>query len=302
MGNTNSLQDFSSARKGCRSTLQICSWNLEGLTDIKLADVCTYMVDNSLDICCIQETRKSNSDKYLHDSGHVVLLSGNGSGLREWAGVGFIVSPALQRFVVGFHPISSRMACLKVRVVGGLVAIFCVYSPHTLKPLVERVQFYDDLEIHLDRCKVNGGKFIFGDLNARLGCCKPGEENILGDYCYGREVQSAIELPNRDLLIEFCTSRSYVVSNTFVRNPPHFRATYFEPGAAPLDQMSEDKFNMLDLLLTPADYAESVRSIGSDRFAALATHHFPVSACLQVGILRSDREERLHEDQSQYDV
>ena len=93
------------------------------------------MKDNSLDILCIQETRKPNSDKYWHDdSGHLVLLSGNGGGSREWAGVGFVVSPALQRYIVGFHPVSSRIACLKMRVAGGFVALFCVSSLHTLKP------------------------------------------------------------------------------------------------------------------------------------------------------------------------
>ena len=52
-----------------------------------------------------------------------------------------------------------------------------------------------------------------------------------------------------------------------------------------LQNMSEDKFNMLDLLLAPADHVNCVLSIGSDRFATLASHHFPVSACLQVGIM-----------------
>ena len=95
------------------------------------------MKTNSVDILCVQECRKLKSDKFWSDSGHMVLLSGSGSGTREWAGVGFIVSPRMQSQVIGFRPISNRIAVLKMRTAGGCVAFLSVLSPHNLKPLPE---------------------------------------------------------------------------------------------------------------------------------------------------------------------
>ena len=78
-----------------RRELIIGSWNLEGLTEIKLYEICTYMSANSIDILCMQETRKVKSDNYDTDGGFQVYLSGSGDASREWAGVGFIIAPWL---------------------------------------------------------------------------------------------------------------------------------------------------------------------------------------------------------------
>jgi len=125
--------------------LIIGSWNLEGLTDIKLHEICMYMKSQSVDIMCIQEVRKKNSDKFISDDGYTVLWSGSGDGSREWAGVGFIISPSLQPNFLGFRPLSNRIAALKLSVSCGSMVVFSVYAPHNLKPLPERVSFYDDL-------------------------------------------------------------------------------------------------------------------------------------------------------------
>ena len=156
-------------RKGFRSGLVVSSWNVEGLTTIKVEEVCTYMICNSVDIMCIQETRRGNTDKYYTDRGFLVLLSGRGDGSKEYAGVGFLVSPSIQPSILGFTPHSSRTASLKLRVQGGCLGICCVYAPHNLKPLPDRVSFYEELERSLRSMSVNGPKLVFGDLNARIG-------------------------------------------------------------------------------------------------------------------------------------
>jgi exonuclease III len=99
------------------------------------------MKTHSIDITCVQETRKLNSDQFCSDTGDVVLLSGSGASSREWAGVGFIVSKRVQSLIVGFRPISNRLAALNLRVAGGCIALFSAYAPHNLKPLSEIVAF-----------------------------------------------------------------------------------------------------------------------------------------------------------------
>ena len=66
---------------------------MEGLTDIKVAEVKNFMVRNTISIVCMQETHILQSPYYTTENGFIVICSGSASGLRENAGVGFIVAP-----------------------------------------------------------------------------------------------------------------------------------------------------------------------------------------------------------------
>ena len=239
---------------------------------------------NSIDIFCIQETRKLKSDSYVTDDGYHVYLSGSGDASREWAGVGFIVSPSSKHFVIGFDPFSNRICSMRVKISGGCSALFCIYAPHNLRPLPERVQFYDDLEVHTDKVSVNGSRWFWGDFNARIGQRQAGEDSILGPYCFGRSAVHAVEVSNRDLLLEFCASRRLLVTNTLLDLPDHQNITYYEVNAKPMDPITFDRFNILDLCLVEATDENRVLSIQSDRFAAIASHHFPVVGLLDMHV------------------
>jgi len=158
-----------------------------------------------------------------------------------------------------------------------------------LKDLPERLYFYESLDAHLQKIAVNGKKLVFGDFNARLGSRYPGEEDILGPHCFGLEARHRVEVPNRDLLLEFCASRSMVVANTFVDTPPHQKATFHEPGVSPMSPICSAGFSMLDLLLVQSGDELDVMSLASDRSGAIASHHFPVVAAVRVNICTASR-------------
>ena len=136
---------------------RICigTWNVEGLTEVKLFEIRTYMNLHGVDVFCIQETRQSGSDYYVTDDGFLVVLSGGSDGGREWAGVGFIVAPRLKKHVDGFCQVSSKVASLKVKCSGGRFGLISVYAPHNLKNLNEKWAFYEELGDHLQRLSVN---------------------------------------------------------------------------------------------------------------------------------------------------
>jgi len=238
---------------------------------------------HSVDIFCVQETRKTGSDYYVTDDGFLVVLSGGSDGGREWAGVGFIVAPRLKKHIEGFCQVSSRVASLKVRCSGGRFGVLSAYAPHNLKNLNEKWAFYEELGDHLQRLSVNGDKYILGDFNARIGCCRPGEEDVIGRHCCGLEAAHRVEVPNRDLFMDFCWSRQLCVANTYFHAPTERLATYHEPSTTPMGDVSSG-FSMLDFLLLPSESLDQVVSVSSDRSATLASHHFPVTAHLQVEI------------------
>eukprot|EP00959_Pyramimonas_sp_CCMP1952_P176415 3686657-Pyramimonas_sp.AAC.1 len=69
----------------------------------------------------------------------------------------------------------------------GTFGIFCVYAPPNPKPTPEKLQFYADLDMEYRSCCANAGNIILGDLNARVGRARNGEEHIIGDYGWGRD-------------------------------------------------------------------------------------------------------------------
>lgn len=106
------------------------------------------------------------------------------------------------------------MAYLKVKVPGGAIGLVSAYSPHNIKPLAQRVQFYTELDRAFRHCSVNNGKFIFGDFNARIGKARNREEHVFGPHGFGRETVHEVERPNRDLLLELCGGAGLLVANT----------------------------------------------------------------------------------------
>jgi hypothetical protein len=83
-------------------------------------------------------------------------------------------------------------------------------------------------------------------------------------------------VPNRDLLLEFCTAHAYLVANMLQRTPDYQKVTYGEPGVHPMDVISERTHSMLDLVLVPAGATHEVITVLSVREATLATDHYLV--------------------------
>ena len=109
----------------------------------------------------------------------------------------------------------------------------------------------------MGRLSLNGSKLVFGDLNALIGQHQIGEDNVLGDFCFGRIVQHQIDTPNRDLLLEWCQSSAMITTNTFCPQPQEKLVTYHEPHVGPADPVSETGFAMLDFFLVGAHFQDS---------------------------------------------
>jgi exonuclease III len=259
------------------NSIKICTWNVEGLTELKVHQICRYMAKHSIGICCMQETHKSMSRHFFAEGGFKVILSGRAGNDRECAGVGFIVSPQLTTSIVGFCQLSNRVASLKVRIVGGTAAVFSAYAPHNLKSLGQRIEFYERLSDAFLQTRVNGPKLILGDFNARIGDRRPGEDSALGEVRLCREAVHQVEVPNRDLLLEFCLAHQLAVANSFFNFPAEKMVTFCSPGVEPKSEATHNGFAILDLLLVPSQWLPGVSSYGSDRNFSFASHHFPVT-------------------------
>ena len=111
-------------------------------------------------------------------------------------------------------------------------------------------------------CSVNIGQYVYGDLNSRIGPQAPGEEEISGSFTFGRRVVCEVEVPNRDLLMELCQSNSLTIANALVPDTATSKATYAEPGHLFNDAISEQGFNMLEILLCDTASFVNLRTKG----------------------------------------
>ena len=103
-------------------------------------------------------------------------------------------------------------------------------------------------------------------------------------YTFGRRAVHAVDVPNRDLLVEFCESTSMVVANTFADVAIEEKMTYMEPGTRPMQEVSATRFNLLDLVVCDNAMLANIRRLHSVRAAVLRSDHFLVRCVIQTGL------------------
>jgi hypothetical protein len=265
--------------------LVICTWNVRGLTDLKLYELILHMTTYDIDVLCIQETHISSS-AVRYERGYTVILSGSDEDSRSWAGVGIIVAPRCRHRIKSYKQISDRLCSLKLKVDGGILGLISAYAPHNLHVLSARFGFFSELDHNYRRLSANVAKLVIGDLNSRVGASFPGEEHIIGPHSFGRRAVHQVEVPNRDLLLEFREGNTVLVANSFLPGPPEHKATLIEPGSTYLGTVSETGYNMLDLFLCDEVTLHKCTQLAVIREAALGTDHYLVKASFSFDLAR----------------
>ena len=139
------IEELRGADIFCVGKCKIGTWNVEGLTDSKIVELQNIMEERGLGMMCLQETHRLGADYFLINEGYLVILSGGPSGSREWAGVGFLVTPIFRRSILRLDYFSDRIASLKLKVLSGQMRIIIAYFPHMKYDYIVRTAFYDIL-------------------------------------------------------------------------------------------------------------------------------------------------------------
>ena len=256
---------------------------MEGLTDIKLEQLCNIMRSRSLGLICLQETRVPHSGSRELDNGYILITAGEDDEKRTYAGVGFLIAPRLKKSLYSFKPISERICRLKLRVKGGKTVIINAYAPHNGYDFQVRQQYFSQLSEVVANSSSFGLKLVVGDLNARIHNNIGGEREVFGQYCFGDPRYNPEQHPdsNRELLIEHCMAGGMCVANTYFNHDAEQQATFHDIWQNPVAEVSHKGFAQLDLVLCPREQLWQVKQVRSDRWQALATHHFLVEVCLE---------------------
>ena len=266
---------------------------MEGITDIKKYQLCNIMRSRALPLIRLQETWdpcSGCSDLY---GGYVYINSGKDDGCRSHAGVGFLVAPGLKRSIYSCKHISDRICILKLRVPGGKLVIINAYAPHGGYDYNTRQVFFNLLREVYAGTSCHGLKLIVGDLNSRIHIPNASDADPLepfGPYCFGKPDYNASARPesNRELLLELCIACELCVANTYLQPEEEHQVTYHEIWQSPVETIRPSGFAQLDLMLVPHSSLWQIASVRSDRWQALASHHFLLEAVLRINIEKTN--------------
>ena len=87
----------------CNEHMNISTWNIEYLTDVKIVELQRIMVDRVIAILCIQETHLSGVDSFITEEGFLIILSCGPAGECSSSSVGFIVALNTRKSAITFN-------------------------------------------------------------------------------------------------------------------------------------------------------------------------------------------------------
>lgn len=153
---------------------------------------CENSISSGEDRQCMKEMTRLNMDMIglsevrWTDSGmvdrgtHVMIFSG---GKKHQHGVGIMMSKKISSALQGYIPISDRVIVAKFQAKPLDIVVVQVYAPTSDYPDEEIESFYDDVDKALKYAKSQDVVLVLGDLNAKVGKGKDGDN--VGDHGLG---------------------------------------------------------------------------------------------------------------------
>ena len=112
-----------------------------------------YMRLYDIHVLCLQEMRTVSTTSPNH---------------REYAGVGFVLSPVARNALVRTTFVNSRLACISLLISGGELNIINTYVPQNARPEEERRAHFEQLQLAINKIEHKGPFVILGDFNSRI--------------------------------------------------------------------------------------------------------------------------------------
>ena len=120
---------------------------------------------------------------------------------QEFAGIGFVLSPAARKALLRTHFENSRLASITLLTAAGELTVINCYVPQNGRPEAERRAFFQELNSLVEKVQQKGPFLLVGDFNARLHGKLHGEEIFLAPTCMdmgspASGMNTIIELPD----------------------------------------------------------------------------------------------------------
>eukprot|EP00794_Sanderia_malayensis_P015552 gene15552-17137_t len=259
-GNLNP-QGGSSPETVCLKTrdniLRIATWNVRTLyQDGNIENLIQEVEEMRLDITGIAEVRWTDAGIMAKDD-YTIMYSG---GEEHRNGVAFIINKNVKRSLLGFWPISERVAVMKLEGKPFNIALIQVYTPTSDYSDEDIDIFYESIQKAIKHAKSDDIMFVMGDMNAKVGSKRYG--SIVGSYGLG-EIN-----PRGERLIEFCDRNNLAIMNTWFQQPRRRLYTWSSPDGVTRNQ--------IDYIMVRQRFRNCVQQVKTYPGADVGSDHNPV--------------------------
>ncbi|XP_055587587.1 craniofacial development protein 2-like [Uranotaenia lowii] len=167
----------------------------------------------------------------------------------------------MQKRVIGWWPINSRMCRLRIKGRFFNISIINVHSPHLGSTGDDKDEFYTQLEREYDRCPKHDIKIVIGDFNAQVGQEEEFKPTI------GRFSAHQLTNENGLRLIDFAASKRMAVRSTFFQHRLPHKYTW----RSPYQTQSQ-----IDHVLIDSRHFSDIIDVRSCRGANIESDHYLV--------------------------
>lgn len=205
--------------KGIDEELNIASWNVRGICN-KEAELEKELMRGNVDIALISETKKKLQGSKELDN-YILFYSGVPQEKRAAAGTAILILKKYRNRIHSYTIINERLLSIRIKIARGYLTVISVYAPEEGRK-EESIQFYKDLQKHLDTVNKNDQLILGGDLNARIG------QSPVKDIIGNNGEQTLNE--NGKSLRNFAVFNHLKVTNSFFRHRDIHRYTWTSRG------------------------------------------------------------------------
>lgn len=165
------------------------------------------MLERKIDVLALSETKIKGRGEVMFGN-----VRGRVSGVevgRAREGVALLVSEWLERKVVEWKEVSSRLMWMRVKLGRESWVFISAYGPGCERSEEERISFWNELARCVDSLKRRNNVVVLGDLNARVGVMQV--EGVLGRHGVPGENLSG------ERLLDLCMEKELVIGNSFFK-------------------------------------------------------------------------------------
>ncbi|CAG4951769.1 unnamed protein product [Colias eurytheme] len=175
--------------------------------------------------------------------------------IKGQKGIGFLVKKSSNTKVQEFQPISDRVAILHVDIYDTSFSLIQVYAPTESCSETELKNFYNDLEIAMEKC--SNKIILMGDMNAKIGQTYSYEHLVMGSFGYGKRNKRG------QMFINFCLRYKLKIVNTLFKKPERLRWTWLAPNGRTKNEIDYiatncpgiiENYNVLSKFIHPSDH------------------------------------------------
>ena len=162
-----------------------------------------------------------------------MAYSGKQKEERAHAGVGLLIHKKYANNIDDIEYISERIIQVTLKFPQTKWCLLSLYAPAISKPKEQREELYEDLQNVIDQMPQDALLIMMGGMNARVGNMPvPGVKQRFNE----EEIND-----NGDLLVNFCSTNSLRINNTFFNHKRNHKITWSD---------SRGRQSMIDYIIT----------------------------------------------------